>query len=129
MGGELISGPDSVATVLLSTRDDSALAGTNGDYIATTREIQLSSQTPEVEVTIPIVDDEDEEPDKRFFVDLDVVEPLPFAVELASRYDGRGYDPGRRRDHRLYVTELLSTRKWWPKEVRLRSKAVNWPSR
>ena len=82
LGGELISGD--VATVRVTTRDDSALAGTNGDYIATTREIQLSNQTPEVEVTIPIVDDEDEEPDKRFFVDLDVVEPLPFAVELAS---------------------------------------------
>ena len=83
LGGELISGD--VATVRLTTRDDSALAGTNGDYIATTREIQLSNQTPEVEVTIPIVDDEDEEPDKRFIVDLDVVGSLPFAVELASR--------------------------------------------
>ena len=83
LGGELISGD--VATVRVSTRDDSALAGTNGDYIATTREIQLSNQTPEVEVTIPIVDDEDEEPDKRFIVDLDVVGSLPFAVELASR--------------------------------------------
>ena len=83
LGGEFPA--YSTATVRVSTRDDSALAGTNGDYIATTREIQLSSQTPEVEVTIPIVDDEDEEPDKRFIVDLDVVGSLPFAVELASR--------------------------------------------
>ena len=83
LGGEFLA--DSTATVRVSTRDDSALAGTNGDYIATTREIQLSSQTPEVEVTIPIVDDEDEEKDKRFIVDLDVVGSLPFAVELASR--------------------------------------------
>ena len=82
LGGELISG--AVATVSLTTRDGTALAGTNGDYTATTREIQLSSQMSEAEVTIPIVDNEDEEPDKRFFVDLDVVEPLPFAVELAT---------------------------------------------
>ena len=76
--------PDSTATVRLTTRDDSALAGTNGDYIATTRDIQLSSQMTTVEVTIPIVDNEDEELDKRFFVDLDVVGALPFGVELAS---------------------------------------------
>ena len=82
LGGELISG--AVATVRLTTRDGTALAGTNGDYIAITREIQLSSQMSVAEVTIPIVDNEDEEPDKRFFVDLDVVGSLPFAVELAT---------------------------------------------
>ena len=82
LGGELISG--AVATVRLTTSDGTALAGTNGDYIATTRDIQLSNQMPEVEVTIPIVDNEDEEPDKSFFVDLDVVGSLPFAAELAT---------------------------------------------
>ena len=82
LGGELISG--AVATVRLTTSDGSALAGTNGDYIANTRDIQLSRQMSVVEVTIPIVDNEDEEPDKSFFVDLDVVGSLPFAVELAT---------------------------------------------
>ena len=34
LGGELISPGDSTATVRVSTRDDTALAGTNGDYIS-----------------------------------------------------------------------------------------------
>ena len=82
LGGEFPA--YSTATVRLTTSDGTAMAGTNGDYIAITRDIQLSSQMTVVEVTIPIVDNENEEPDKSFFVDLDVVEPLPFAVELAS---------------------------------------------
>ena len=83
LGGEFP--PGSTATVLLTTSDGSALAGTNGDYRATTIPIQFSSQTTDtVEITIPIVDNEDEEPDKSFFVDLDVMGSLPFAVELAT---------------------------------------------
>ena len=79
-GGEFP--PGAVATVVVSTIDDTAEGSTDfGSRTAV--EFKLDDQDETVEVTIPIFDDNLFEADETFNVVLSV-DPLPFAVELAS---------------------------------------------
>ena len=79
-GGEFP--PGAVATVVVSTIDDTAEGSTDfGSRTAV--EFELDDQDETVEVTIPIFDDNLFEADETFNVVLSV-DPLPFAVGLAS---------------------------------------------
>ena len=79
-GGEFP--PGAVATVVVSTIDDTAEGST--DFGARTAvEFELDDQDETVEVTIPIFDDNLFEADETFNVVLSV-DPLPFAVGLAA---------------------------------------------
>ena len=79
-GGEFP--PGAVATVVVSTIDDTAEGSTDfGSRTAV--EFELDDQDETVEVTIPIFDDNLFEADETFNVVLSV-DPLPFAVGLAA---------------------------------------------